>query len=49
MNLNNDDVATGIIRDRMKIGASLADIDPMNVDRSVSIKLIYNHIPVAKM
>ena len=36
MNLAPDDVATGYIRDRAKIGSSLADVDPMNIDRSVS-------------
>lgn len=36
MNFAPDDVAEGIFKDRAKIGASLADIDPMNIDRSVS-------------
>ena len=36
MNLTAEDVATGAIRDRNRIGASLADIDPMSIDRSVS-------------
>ena len=36
MNLTADDAAEGIFKDRAKIGASLADIDPMTIDRSVS-------------
>jgi hypothetical protein len=31
-----EDMATGFIRERTKIGSSLADVDPMNIDRSVS-------------
>ena len=41
MNLTAEDMATGVLRDRSKIGASLADIDPMNVDRSVSNELCF--------
>ena len=38
MNFDKGDLAgSGILRDRQRIGASLADIDPMNIDRSVSI------------
>ena len=37
MNFDKDDLAGSIVmRDRQRIGASLADIDPMTVDRSVS-------------
>ena len=37
MNFDKDDLAGSIVlRDRQRIGASLADIDPMNIDRSVS-------------
>ena len=37
MNLKNEDLNTsGVLRDRAKIGSSLADVDPMNIDRSVS-------------
>ncbi|XP_035667750.1 ATPase family AAA domain-containing protein 2-like isoform X2 [Branchiostoma floridae] len=36
MNMLPDDVASGVIRDRTKIGSSLADVDPMNIDRSVT-------------
>ncbi|XP_056420301.1 ATPase family AAA domain-containing protein 2B isoform X2 [Hyla sarda] len=35
MNLRAEDLASGILRERVKVGASLADIDPMNLDRSV--------------
>uniref|UniRef100_A0A673BCZ1 Uncharacterized protein n=1 Tax=Sphaeramia orbicularis TaxID=375764 RepID=A0A673BCZ1_9TELE len=36
MNLTAEDLASGVLRDRVKVGASLADVDPMNLDRSVS-------------
>lgn len=35
MNLIKEDLL-GIHKDRMKIGASLADVDPMHIDRTVS-------------
>ncbi|XP_075057470.1 ATPase family AAA domain-containing protein 2B isoform X2 [Mixophyes fleayi] len=35
MNLRAEDLASGILRERVKVGASLADVDPMNLDRSV--------------
>ncbi|KAM4042046.1 ATPase family AAA domain-containing protein 2B isoform 2-T3 [Anomaloglossus baeobatrachus] len=35
MNLRPEDLASGILRERVKVGASLADVDPMNLDRSV--------------
>ncbi|CAH1772433.1 unnamed protein product [Owenia fusiformis] len=35
MNFDKDDLTQTTLRDRAKIGASMADIDPMNVDRSV--------------
>lgn len=35
MNLVKEDLL-GIHKDRMKIGASLADVDPMQIDRTVS-------------
>lgn len=34
MNLVKEDLL-GIHKDRMKIGASLADVDPMHIDRTV--------------
>ena len=41
MNFDMDDLAGSIVmRDRQRIGASLADIDPMTVDRSVSNLII---------
>ncbi|KAM4771593.1 ATPase family AAA domain-containing protein 2B [Rhinophrynus dorsalis] len=35
MNLRAEDLASGILRERVKVGASLADVDPMNLDRSI--------------
>ena len=51
MNFQSEDIS-GVLRDRAKIGASLADVDPMNIDKSVrldkffqfSIKNISEHI-----
>ncbi|TNN30539.1 ATPase family AAA domain-containing protein 2B [Liparis tanakae] len=34
MNLASEDLASGVLRDRAKVGASLADVDPMNLDSS---------------
>ncbi|GFT89929.1 ATPase family AAA domain-containing protein 2B [Trichonephila clavipes] len=36
LNFIEDDLTKGVLRDRMKIGSSLADIDPMSIDKSVS-------------
>lgn len=36
MNLTAEDLTSGVLRDRVKVGASLADVDPMNLDSSVS-------------
>ena len=38
MNLTAEDLASGVLRDRVKVGASLADVDPMNLDNKVSGK-----------
>lgn len=35
MNLTAEDLASGALRDRVKVGASLADVDPMSLDSSV--------------
>ncbi|XP_055088016.1 ATPase family AAA domain-containing protein 2B isoform X2 [Periophthalmus magnuspinnatus] len=35
MNLTAEDLASGVLRDRAKVGASLADVDPMNLDTTV--------------
>lgn len=35
MNLSKDDVTAGILRDRVRAGASMADIEPMAIDKSV--------------
>eukprot|EP00066_Takifugu_rubripes_P014421 XP_011603687.1 PREDICTED: ATPase family AAA domain-containing protein 2 isoform X2 [Takifugu rubripes] len=39
LNLKKDDIL-GIHKDRMKIGASLADVDPMHIDRTVRFESI---------
>jgi len=39
MNLTSDDVAAGVLRDRAHAGSSMADIEPMAIDRTVSIPL----------
>ncbi|KAL4237041.1 ATPase AAA domain-containing protein 2 [Mactra antiquata] len=37
MNFDPDDISrSGVLRDRQKIGSSLADVDPMAIDRSVT-------------
>lgn len=40
MNFTAEDMAQGVIRDRIQIGSSLADVNPMNVDRSVTFDSI---------
>ena len=40
MNFTNEDANTGIMRDRNRAGASMADIDPMDLDRSVKFDSI---------
>ncbi|MBN3326345.1 ATD2B protein, partial [Atractosteus spatula] len=51
MNLRHEDLASGILRDRVKVGASLADVDPMNLDTSVrfdSVGGLSHHIQALK-
>uniref|UniRef100_UPI0037E736EF ATPase family AAA domain-containing protein 2B n=1 Tax=Semicossyphus pulcher TaxID=241346 RepID=UPI0037E736EF len=51
MNLTAEDLASGVMRDRVKVGASLADVDPMNLDTSVrfeSVGGLSNHIQSLK-
>ncbi|XP_072218454.1 ATPase family AAA domain-containing protein 2B isoform X2 [Leuresthes tenuis] len=51
MNLTAEDLASGVLRDRVKVGASLADVDPMNLDNSVrfdSVGGLGNHIQSLK-
>lgn len=37
MNLTSSELAThGFAKERRKIGSSLADVDPMNIDKTVS-------------
>ncbi len=40
MNFTPEDVSQTSIRDRMRIGASLADVDPMTVDRDVTFESV---------
>ncbi|XP_059212664.1 ATPase family AAA domain-containing protein 2B [Centropristis striata] len=51
MNLTAEDLASGVLRDRAKVGASLADVDPMNLDNSVkfdNVGGLSNHIQSLK-
>ncbi|XP_072539266.1 ATPase family AAA domain-containing protein 2B isoform X2 [Salminus brasiliensis] len=51
MNLRAEDLASGVLRDRAKVGASLADVDPMNLDTSVkfdSVGGLADHIKSLK-
>ncbi|XP_042359380.1 ATPase family AAA domain-containing protein 2B [Plectropomus leopardus] len=51
MNLTAEDLASGVLRDRAKVGASLADVDPMNLDSSVkfdNVGGLSNHIQSLK-
>ncbi|KAK7151151.1 hypothetical protein R3I93_012170 [Phoxinus phoxinus] len=51
MNLRTEDLASGVLRDRVKVGASLADVDPMNLDTSVkfdSVGGLTHHIQSLK-
>ncbi|XP_054618114.1 ATPase family AAA domain-containing protein 2B isoform X2 [Dunckerocampus dactyliophorus] len=51
MNLTAEDLASGVLRDRTKVGASLADVDPMNLDCSVKFDHVGglgNHIQSLK-
>ncbi|XP_066560236.1 ATPase family AAA domain-containing protein 2B isoform X2 [Amia ocellicauda] len=51
MNLRAEDLTSGILRDRVKVGASLADVDPMNLDTTVrfdSVGGLGNHIQALK-
>ncbi|KAM9704274.1 ATPase family AAA domain-containing protein 2B isoform 2-T2 [Menidia menidia] len=51
MNLTAEDLASGVLRDRVKVGASLADVDPMNLDNTVkfdNVGGLSNHIQSLK-
>ena len=37
MNFAAQDLAGGVLKDREKIGSSLADVDPMNIDHKVNV------------
>jgi len=42
LNFRAEDLASGILRERVKVGASLADVDPMLLDKSVGfVKTLY--------
>lgn len=40
MNLTAEDLASGVLRDRAKVGTSLADVDPMNLDTTVRARAL---------
>lgn len=44
MNFRAEDLASGILRERVKVGASLADVDPMNIDKSVSFVNVFPEV-----
>ena len=46
MNLTMDDVS-GVSKDRQRIGSSLADIDPMNIDSTVSPQAFSEKKPIS--
>ncbi|XP_015250146.1 PREDICTED: ATPase family AAA domain-containing protein 2B [Cyprinodon variegatus] len=51
INLTAESLASGVLRDRVKVGASLADVDPMNLDNTVkfdSVGGLSNHIQSLK-
>lgn len=51
MNFTPEDASHGVIRDRARVGGSLADVDPMSIDRSVtfdSVGGLEEHIKALK-
>lgn len=40
MNLSQEDLGQGGTKDRTKIGSSLADVDPMKIDRDVTFSMV---------
>ncbi|CAM9709894.1 unnamed protein product [Lampetra planeri] len=51
MNLKAEDLASGVLRERTRVGASLADVDPMSMDSSIgfhSIGGLSQHIQALK-
>nr|XP_032815335.1 ATPase family AAA domain-containing protein 2B isoform X1 [Petromyzon marinus] len=51
MNLKAEDLASGVLRERTRVGASLADVDPMSMDSSIgfhSIGGLSRHIQALK-
>ncbi|XP_043962401.1 ATPase family AAA domain-containing protein 2B [Gambusia affinis] len=51
INLTPDSLSSGVLRDRVKVGTSLADVDPMTLDNSVrfdNVGGLSNHIQSLK-
>lgn len=40
MNFPLDELGQAVVKDRMKIGSSLADVDPMAIDRNVTFEQV---------
>ncbi|KAF2363130.1 Bromodomain [Trinorchestia longiramus] len=40
MNFNEEDMQRGVIRERSKVGTSLADVEPMSIDRDVTFNSV---------
>ena len=40
MNFTMEDATGGIIKERARIGSSLADVDPMNINNKVHVNLL---------
>ncbi len=38
MNFSPDEFGQGVVKDRMKIGSSLADVDPMKIDNKITFE-----------
>lgn len=45
LNFRAEDLASGILRERVKVGSSLADVDPMIVDKSVGFAKLFIFLP----
>lgn len=41
MNFTMEDATCGIIKERARIGSSLADVDPMNINNKVHVSIYY--------
>ena len=40
MNFSADEIGQGVVKDRIKIGSSLADVDPMKIDQNVTFEQV---------